>query len=65
MSVSEIDDVDVVAQARAVRRRIVIAEDRDVIALAERDLQDQWDEVRLRVVVLADEPSSSAPAALK
>ena len=54
MSVSEIDDVDVVAQARAVRRRIVIAEDRDVIALAERDLQDQWDEVRLRVVVLAD-----------
>ena len=54
MSISEIDDVDVVAQARAVRRRIVIAEDRDVIALAERDLENERDEVRLRIVILTD-----------
>jgi len=44
----------VVAQAGAVGRRVIGAEDLEVGALAHRDLNRQRDEVRLGIVVLAD-----------
>ena len=50
----QVVDVDVVADAGAVRRRVVGAEDLDVRPLPERHLEDERDQVRLRVVVLAD-----------
>ena len=50
----QVVDVDVVADAGAVGRGVVGAEDVDRLALAERDLQDERDEVRFGVVVFAD-----------
>ena len=50
----QVIDVDVVADAGAVGRRVVGAEDLDVRALAERGLEDERDQVRFGVVVLAD-----------
>ncbi len=52
--VGQVRDVDVVADAGAVRGRVVVAVDRDVLALPERGLEDQRDQVRLRVVPLAE-----------
>jgi len=49
----QVDDVDVVADARAVGRGVVVAEDGDGRALAEGHLQDERDEVGFGVVVLA------------
>ena len=54
VGVGQVLDVDVVADAGAVGRRVVGAEDGDVLALAERDLEDERDQVRLGRVVLAD-----------
>ena len=50
----EIEDVDVVADARAVGRLVVGAVDFDVLLLPERDLQDVRDEVRLDAVIFAE-----------
>src|SRR4029434_2956549 len=51
---SEIDDVDVIADARAVRRLIVGAVNLDVFLLAKRDLEDVGDEVRLNAMIFAE-----------
>ncbi len=55
MRVREIVHVDVVADARAVRRIVIRAEDRDAGALALDGLQNDGNEVRLGIVILADE----------
>ena len=49
----QIVDVDVIANAGAVGRGIVVAENRDVFALPERHLQHDRNQVRLGRVVLA------------
>lgn len=46
--------MDVVAHTRAATGRIVVAEDGDMVALAVWDLQDDGDEVRFRIMRLAD-----------
>src|SRR4051812_19434116 len=51
--VGEVLDVDVVADAGAVRGRVVLAVDGEVVARARRDLQRDRDEVGLRGVPLA------------
>ena len=51
--VGEVRDVDVVADARAVGRRVVVAEQRERAASLGR-AKDVRDEVRLRIVVLAE-----------
>src|SRR4051812_8077242 len=53
--------VDVIADACAVRRGIVSAEDFDVFTLPKGDLQDEWDEVRFGIVVFAECAVSSGP----
>ena len=50
----QVDDVDVVAHAGAIRGRVVIAEDREVRCLAQRDAEDERDDVRLGQVMLAN-----------
>ena len=52
----EVGHVDVVADAGAVRRRVVGAEYGDGAAAAERGVDQQRDEVGFGVVVLADAP---------
>ena len=47
-------DVDVVADAGAVGRGVVVAKDLHALALPQSDLQDDGDEVRLGVMVLTD-----------
>ena len=54
MGAREIEDVDVVANAGAVGRFVVGAEDFDVRLLAERDFEDIRDEVRLDAVIFAE-----------
>src|SRR5262249_25160750 len=54
MRLGQVIDVYVIADAGAVRRRVVGAEDFDGRALAHRGLNHQRDQVRLGVVVLAD-----------
>lgn len=51
---SKVGDVDVVAHARAVARGIIVAEDVHVVALAVRDLQHDRNQVRFRIMRLAD-----------
>ena len=46
--------MDVVADAGTISCRIVVTEDGDVVALAVRDLQHNWDEVGLGVMRLAN-----------
>ena len=45
--------MNIIAQARAVRRRIILAKNRNVIALSHGHLQNQRDEMRFWVVILA------------
>ena len=54
MGLGEIDDVDVVADAAAVGRRVVGAVDLDRLLLAEGDLEDIRDQVGLDAVVFAE-----------
>ncbi len=54
MGLREIEDVDVIADAGAVRRLVIGAEDRDMLLLAERDFQDVRNEVRFDAVILAE-----------
>ena len=64
----QVADVDVVADAGAVGGVVVVAEELELLAAAEGDLQGDRDEVGLRVVPLADHRPSgrrSAPATLK
>ena len=61
MCIREIDHVDVVTQARSVRRRIVLAKDRDMVAFSERHLQNERDEMRLRRVILTDRAVGECP----
>ena len=49
----QVDDVNVIANARTVRCRIVFTEDLDVSAFPGRRLQRDGDDVRLRIVVFA------------
>ena len=64
MCFGEVQHVDVVAYRGSVRRGPVGSEDRDLVPLFERDLQDEWNQVGFR------SPGSSpadlyAPATLK
>ena len=54
MGLCEIDDVDVVADAAAIRCRVVGAVDLDRLLLAECNLEDIRDEVGLDAVILAE-----------
>ena len=49
----EILHVDIVANAGSVARRIVLAVDDELVPAAERDVEDERDEVRLGPVILA------------
>ena len=49
----EIVDVHIVANARAVGRRIIVAEDRDPRSLSKGHLQHDPKQIRLWVVILA------------
>ena len=50
---SQIEDVDVVPNAAAIRRRVVCSEDRNARTLSERYFQDEWNQVRFRRMVFA------------
>ncbi len=54
MRVGQVGDMDVIADRRAVRRRIVDPVDLDRIAAAQRGTQHARDQMSFRVVVLAD-----------
>src|SRR6266436_7960343 len=53
MRAGEIAHMNVITDAGAIRGGIVGAENRDVFALSERDLQREGNQVRLRHMVLA------------
>ena len=53
MGRSEIADMDVIANAGAIRRVVVGAENRNAAARAECGLQHQGNEVRFGIVLLA------------
>src|SRR5258706_225869 len=55
----EVADVNVIADAGAVGRGIVCAEDGNVLALSERYLQRERNQVRLRHMILAKIPGGS------
>src|SRR5690606_18702088 len=63
--VAEIVDVDIVANAGAVRRWIVIAEDGDPLPLAQGYLQYDWNQVRLGRMVLADITLRAGPGGVE
>src|SRR6185437_8330646 len=56
MGGGEVVDVDVIADAGSIGSGIIVAEDRDSLALPERRLQDDRNQVRLGRVVLAQIP---------
>ena len=45
MGLGQVDDVDVVAKAGAVRGRVVVSEDGEALTLADGSLGDERDEV--------------------
>jgi hypothetical protein len=53
MNVGEVFHVNVIADARAVSRWIVVAEDPDGMALPKRHLEHTRDQMRLRMMVFA------------
>ncbi len=53
VSVGEVGDVDVVADAGAVGGEVVVAEDEDFVAAAEGDVEDEGDDVGLGFVGFA------------
>ena len=61
----QIVDVDVIANAGAVGGGIVVAENLDTLALSQRHLQHQRNQMRFRVVVFANRAVGAAPEALK
>jgi len=64
VGIREVGDVDVIAQAGAVGRRVVVAEDRQVRS-AVSGVDRPRNQVDLRIVILAELAAGSAPAALK
>ena len=64
MGLGQIGDMDIVAHAGAIPRRVIAAEDRHAVALAERHLEHHRDEVPLRDRD-ASPRSGVPPAALK
>jgi len=68
MGVGEVGDVDIVADASAVRGGVIVAEDLDEVTAAEGDIKNQRDEVGLGLVgfslVIAPLWLSGAPATL-
>ena len=53
MRIGEVFDVDVVTHRGAVRSRPVIAKDHNLVAVTERNLQYQWDEVSFHLTVFS------------
>jgi hypothetical protein len=53
MGVRQIGNMDVIADAGAVVRRIILAEDFNMRAFPRRDIENQRDQVRFRIVILA------------
>jgi hypothetical protein len=49
----EINDMDIIAHAGPVTCRVVFAENGNLLALAERDLENERDQVKLGVVIFA------------
>src|SRR5262249_37893652 len=56
MGVGQIIDMNVVAEAGPIGRRVVRAEDLDGWPLSHRGLDDEWNEMRFGIVVLANTP---------
>lgn len=54
VSVGEVGDVDVISQAGAIRRRVIVAEDLKLGAICCRRSKSEWDQVRFGVVEFAD-----------
>src|SRR5438128_8657153 len=54
MSVGQIDDVDVIANAGAVRRVVISPENFDMLFLSQRDLEHVWNQMRFVAVILAE-----------
>ena len=65
MCAHQIGHVNIIADASAVRRRIVCAEDFDFWSPSERRFDTDFDEVRGTLVEWPVRPSGSAPATLK
>ena len=65
MGAGQIVDVDVVANAGAVGRGIILAEDLDLLPLPQGHLQHQRNQMRFRIVVFADVARRRCAAALK
>lgn len=65
VSVGEIGDVDVIADAGAVFRRVIRAEDGDMVAYALRRFQNERDEMRLRIVIFADGAALCRPGRIE
>src|SRR6516225_4639785 len=55
----KIYDMDIIAYARPIAGRVVISKNGNLFALSERDLEDEWDDVKLRVMVFAMRRSGS------
>ena len=53
-AVGQVVDVDIIANAGAVGRGIVVAKNRDLLALPERNLQHDRDQMRFGIVIFAN-----------
>src|SRR3954470_20443528 len=53
MSVRQIGNMDVIADAGAVVSRVILSKDLDIRALSRRDIENQRDQMRFRIVILA------------
>src|SRR3954466_3079271 len=53
VGLGQIVNVDIVADATAVRGWIVVAENRDPLALAESDLEQVWNQMRFRNMIFS------------
>ena len=54
VGIDEIADMDVVADARSVVGVVIVAENHEFLSTAGRDLEADWNQVRLRAMVLTD-----------
>ena len=53
MGISQVVDVNVVTNASAIRRWVIVTKDSDALSLPESGLQYDWNQVALRVVIFA------------
>ena len=65
MRVGQVGDVNVIANAGAVRSGVIVAEDSDGLAAAQSDVEDQRNQVGLRLVGFAAGNRRRVPRALR